>query len=121
MKRSSVVTGLLALAVGCVHATQFDRYYTNAQWVDAAREFAADSTLGNDQHELYRAGLLYGTPGRPTYDPAKARDLLSTLLARFPNTSHRDDAEARLALLTDLLRSRDDAMRRERELENRIA
>jgi hypothetical protein len=120
--RSFVVTALVVLAAGCiVRLSQFDRYYANAQWVDAAREFAADSSLAYNEHELYRAGLLFGTPGRPPYDPVKARGLFSTLLVRFPSTAHRDEAEARLSLLGDLLRTRDDATRHERELETRIA
>jgi Trp operon repressor len=120
MIRSIVVTALFALMVGCARATQFDHYYANAQWVEAARAFAADSTLATNQHELYRAALLYSTPGRPTYDATKGRELLQRLLATFPTTSHRDDAETRLLLLSDMLRTREDAARLERELENRV-
>jgi predicted nuclease with TOPRIM domain len=42
------------------------------------------------------------------------------LLATVPTTSHRDDAETRLLLLSDMLRTREDAARLERELENRV-
>jgi hypothetical protein len=121
MTRAIVATGLALLAAGCARATQFDRYYANSQWADAAREFTRDSAASLDEHELYRAALVYGTPGRSTFNPAKGRQLLQFLLARFPETPHRDEAESRLMLINDLLQTHDDAAKKEHELEGRIA
>ncbi|MEP6491859.1 MAG: hypothetical protein ABJF01_04235 [bacterium] len=101
--------------------TQFDRDFVAEQWSDAAREFAADPSLRNNENALYRAGVLFGTPRRPTYDPAKALDLLSTLLTRFPQTGHRADATARLLLLQDVLRLQREAGLHEIELQERVA
>lgn len=121
MTRAIVATGLVLLATSCARATQFDRYYANSQWAEAAREFSTDSSLARNEYELYRAALVYGTPGRSTYDPIKGRQLLQLLLARFPETPHRDDAVSRVMLLNDVLQTRQDADEKERELEGRIA
>ena len=122
MTRAIVATWLALLAAGCARATtQFERYYANAQWADAAREFSADSSLARNDRDLYHAALIYGTPGRSTYDPMKGRQLLQLLVGRFPESSYRDDAESRLMLLNSLLQTRDEAMRKEHELEGRIA
>jgi len=42
MTRARLALALTLVAAGCVRATQFDRYYENAQWKEAAREFSAD-------------------------------------------------------------------------------
>lgn len=121
MTRAIVATGLALLVVGCARATQFDRYYANSQWADAAREFSSDSAASLNQQELYRAALVYGTPGRSTFNPVKGRQLLTLLLARFPETPHRDEAESRLMLLNDMLQTHEDAVKKQHELEGRIA
>lgn len=108
-------------ATGCVKPSQFDRDFVAEQWSDAAREFAADPSLRNNEHALYRAGVIFGTPRRPTYDPAKALELFSALLARFPSTSHRADATARLLLLEDVLRLQREAGVHEVELQAQVA
>lgn len=121
-KGSLVALAVATLAAGaCVRATQFDRYFAERRWTDAAREFEADTALRTNEEALYRAGLIFGTPGIPTYDAAKARDLLTTLVTRFPNSTHSADATARLLLIQDVARARRDADERERGLENRIA
>jgi hypothetical protein len=111
-----------AAFVACARpSTQFDRYMAQQQWNDAAREFTADSSLHTNESALFQAGALFGTPGRPTYDPSRARQLFATLLARFPNSAHRDDARARMVLLDETVRVQQDAAQRQRELEARIA
>lgn len=115
-------TAIAAVLLGaCARPTQFDRYLSNQQWADAAREFESDSLLRNDEHALYRGAVLFGTPGRPIYDPVKARELFTMLLARFPATTHRNEATAHLLLLDATLRTQHDAAERERDLEARIA
>lgn len=122
MTRRAAIAGVVALAMlACARATQFDRYWSSDQWSDAARVFTADSTLHNDEHALYRAGVMFGTPGRTTYDPVKARDLLSSLLSRFPQSPHRVDATAHLLLIEDVLRAQRDSAARQRDVEVRIA
>ena len=108
------------LAVACVRASQFDRYLADEQWTQAAREFARDPSLRLNEHELYRAGLLYGTPGRPTYNPDSARVMFASLLNRFPGTSHQEDAEARLGFLDQLVITQHAAESRIQRLEARI-
>ena len=108
--------GTLAVGTAACATTQFDRYLSEQRWADAARVFSADSSLRNDEHALYAAGVLYGTPGRPTFDPAIARDVLVRLLSRFPQSKHRDDASQRLALLDEVVHARRDAELREHAL-----
>jgi hypothetical protein len=116
------VTALGALVgiAACAHATQFDRYYEREQWSDAAKEFTSDTSLRRNEHALYRAALMYGTPGRPTYNPDSGRVLLTALLTRFPATTHRDEAVARLALLDQLVTAQRSAEARAHDLEGRI-
>ena len=98
----------------------FDRMMSEHRWADAAELFVADSTLANDEHALYSAGVLFGSPSRPTYDPERARALFRRLLTAFPASTHVPDAVDRVALLDDVLRARS-GMGRLRELEARIA
>ena len=106
--------------VGCARQSHFDKLIADQQWNDAANEFASDTALYTKESALYRAGTLFGTPGRPTYDPERARQLFATLLSRFPNTSRRDDARARMLLLDEVLRMRQESMKREHDLETQL-
>lgn len=122
MRRRAAVAGVVALTMlACAKATQFDQYWSADQWSDAARVFTADSSLHSNEHALYRAGIMFGTPGRTMYDPVRARELLSSLLSRFPQTQHRADATAHLLLIEDILRSQQDSAARQRDVETRIA
>ena len=113
----SALTALLGCAgVACASATQFDRYLDERRWADAARAFSADSSLLNDDRALYAAGVLYGSPERPTFDPAIASDVLRRLISRFPQSKYRNDAASRLALLDQVISARSDAEKRQREL-----
>src|SRR5205085_6407877 len=78
-------------------------------------------SLRHKEEPLYRVGLIYGTPGLPTYDAAKARDVLTSLVTQFPNSPHGADATARLLLIEDVARARRDAEQRATGLEERIA
>jgi hypothetical protein len=112
---------MLGSVVACIHrTTPFDEYFEREQWTQAAREFSQDSSLRRNDRTLYRAALVFGTPGRPTYKPDSARALLTTLLARFPGTSHRDDAIASLALLDHLANMQRANETRVKELDARI-
>lgn len=77
----------------------------------------ADSSLWNDEGALYRAGLLYGQPGRPTHRPERADSLLRRLLAQFPETKYRHAVNEELARLGALLEQRE----RVSALEQRLA
>jgi hypothetical protein len=122
MMHRAAIAGVAALAMlACARATQFDRYWASEQWPEAARVFTDDSTLRNDENSLYRAGVLFGTPGRTTYDPVRARDLLSSFLSRFPKSPRRIDATAHLLLIEDILKSQRDSASRQRDVEARIA
>jgi hypothetical protein len=109
----------LAATTACA-TTQFDRYLARQQWTEAARVFAADSSLQNDEHALFEAGVLYGSPGRPTFDADRSRALLRRLIARFPQSKHLGDATDRLALLDEIARAKRDGEAHERELTAQI-
>jgi Trp operon repressor len=116
--------GLCAATVviaACAQPSQFERDLSAQQWSDAALVFATDTALRHDERALYRAGILFGTPGRPTYDAPKARELLAALLTQFPSSEHRDDANARMLLLGEIIRIQRDSARAERDLEARIS
>lgn len=116
--------GLCAATVviaACARPSQFERELSAQQWSDAALVFATDTSLRHDEEALYRAGILFGTPGRPTYDAAKARELLAALITEFPGSDHRDDANARMLLLDEIVRIQGDSARTERDLEARIS
>lgn len=119
MTRRLAIVALLAVT-SCSRAP-FQQSLDDARWNDAARIFAADPALMNDEHALYDAGMLFGSPTRPTYDPVRARELFRRLLARFPESRHRADASDRVALLDDLLMTRENNLARQRALEARIA
>jgi hypothetical protein len=122
MIRRTLVAVIGALvAAACSHPTQFERYISRQQWTDAAREFAADSSLRNNDRTLYQAGVLYGTPKIATYDPLRSRDLLSSLLMKFPNTEFRVDARGRLLLIDEVLHAQRTAADRQQELESQVA
>jgi hypothetical protein len=123
MRRVAWSMAIIVVATSAcfARATQFDRYLEAEQWNEAAREFSLDSSLRNDEHALYRAGVLFSTPGRPTYDPARGRNLLSMLLSRFPESDYRADVRSRLLLLDDLVRAQQDGAARQRDLDARIA
>jgi len=112
--RSAFAATLGCTAVACATTTQFDRYIDEGRWADAARTFSADSALFNNDEELYKAGVLYGSPERPTFDPAIASDLLRRLIARFPQSKYRGDAASRLALLDQIIRARRESEERQR-------
>lgn len=117
--RARIVALGLAATTACA-TSQFDRYLSRQQWADAARVFAADSSLQNDEHALFEAGVLYGSPGRPTFDAERSRLLLRRLIARFPQSKYLGDATDRLALLDEIARAKRDAEAHERELTMRI-
>ena len=114
--RNVVVATLGFAAAACATTTQFDRYLNEGRWTDAGRVFSADSSLLNSDDAMYAAGVLYGSPERPTFDPAIASDVLRRLISRFPDSKHRADAAARLALLDQIIRARRDAEDRQRAL-----
>jgi hypothetical protein len=124
MPRSWIRTAIASMfgcaVVACASATQFDRYMEESRWADAARAFSADSSLLNDDRALYAAGMLYGSPERPTFDAAIASDVLRRLITRFPQSKYRNDATSRLALLDQITRARHDADERQRQLSAEI-
>jgi hypothetical protein len=107
-------------ATACAATTQFDRYLATQQWADAARVFTADSALQNDEHALYEAGVLYGSPGRPTFDAERSRALLRRLISRFPETKYLGDATGRLGLLDEMARVKRESDAHDRELSAQI-
>jgi hypothetical protein len=117
----AAVSSFAAAVVTSCATTQFDRYLSQQRWADAAAALTADSSLLNNEHELYRAGVLFGTPARPTYDPARAHALFAALIARFPQSPYRDDATARLNLIDAVTHANADAAAKTRDVESKIA
>ncbi|HEY9227602.1 MAG TPA: hypothetical protein VIP11_13185 [Gemmatimonadaceae bacterium] len=123
-RRSLALTAaiLVTTASGCIHrTTPFERYMVDGRWTDAAREFTSDSSLRSNERTLYQAALLFGTPGRATYDAAKSRKLFADLLTSFPSSSHAEDAAVHLAMIDASVKAQQQATQRERDLEARIA
>lgn len=116
-----IVGGIAVIATTACAPAPFDRYLAEQRWAEAAQTFSADTALMNDEHALFRAGELYGSPDRPTYDPARAQALLHRLLTRFPDTRYRSEASSRLALIEQVLRMRDSVATRQREIADQIA
>ena len=69
---------------------------------DAGAAVARHTALSWNPDTLYQAALLHATPGRPTYDPDRAAELLSAFLGRFPADPRRRDASDRLALVNEV-------------------
>jgi hypothetical protein len=116
-----MIAGIVILVLSACARPPFDRYLAEEKWSDAARAFAADPSLLYDERSLYQAGLLYSSPERGEYDPARARSLFRRLLVQFPESRYRVDAADRLALIDTVLSQRDSVAVREHDLEARIA
>jgi len=120
--RLIVALSAIGLFAACVHrTTPFERYIEQQQWIDAAREFESDTTLRGNERALFAAGVLYGTPGRASYNLVKARDAWRAFLMRFPTSPRRGEASERLALVDEVLNTRHDDSTHAQELEDRIA
>ncbi|MEO8337434.1 MAG: hypothetical protein ABI664_20825 [bacterium] len=118
--RVAATAGAIVSMWACASSRPFDRLLSEHRWSDAAQLFARDSTLINDEEALFSAAMLFGSPSRTTYDPARARTLLQRLLTTFPDSKYVSDAEDRVALLDEALRARTGAVLA-RDLEARIA
>jgi len=118
--RVVATVGTIVSMWACASTRPFDRLLSEQRWTDAARLFATDSTLVNDEQTLYSAAVLFGSPSKPTYDPERARMLFRRLLTSFPASKYVPDAQDRVALLDEALRARAGTAR-VRELEARIA
>lgn len=121
MRSARVVAALAAVLVtACVKPTQFDRYMTSGSWIEADREYRSDPKLRQTERGAYEAGLLYGTPGIVTYDPARARTELTHFLALFPDSDRRTEVRTRLRLIEEVIRNQQAAAAREKDLDERI-
>lgn len=116
--RSHVSWAWLLLAGACATVSPFDRALDSHSFEDAAALFESDSSLHTHAHALYRAALLYGTPGLPTYDPVRARDLLERMLALDPESASWESSSM-LSLLRELDRVEKVADARRTELATR--
>ncbi len=106
----AALAAALALAA-CASTPPLERALRARDYDEVARLFDADSALRANEHALYFTALSRATPGSPTYDPARARRELDTLLARFPRTVHRTDALRLDTLLTRVSRLTADTLR----------
>lgn len=117
-------TGFVTLVGGaCATArtSQFDSAINARNWSDAATALAADTSLLHDESTLFQAAMLYSFPNRPTYDPARARDLFERLLKDYPNTSRRQSAIDQLSLLYELQKTNNNAVAKQQDLRAQIA
>lgn len=108
------------MAGACATVSPFDRALDEHRLEAAATMFDSDSSLQAQPHALYRAALLYGTPGLATYDPSRARELIERMLELDPDAATWETNSV-LALLREQDRSAQAAKVRERELEGRVA
>lgn len=97
------LTLVLSVAAGCAGGlgggSSFERHFDTGRYDRAVSAFEADSSLQRQEEPLFRAGLLYATPGRPYHDPARARQVLERLLDLYPYTRFRPHARGLFALL----------------------
>lgn len=108
--------GALAAAVAACATSSFHRHVEAERYEAALEAFEADSSLHQEEDALYRAGVLYATPGSPGYDPARGLETLERLLRIHPATPHRREADRLLALLAEV----DSLHRRVTELRDQL-
>ncbi|MHB1168955.1 MAG: tetratricopeptide repeat protein [Longimicrobiales bacterium] len=109
----AAILGVVFVA-GCSSA--FERSFDAGNYDEVVARFEADSALHNDPDAMFRAALAYATPDHPSYDPARARDLLDELLRRFPGSSDHREAVALFTSLESSERLARDGERIETEL-----
>ncbi len=112
---------LVVIACATARTSQFDSAIDARNWSDAATALAADTSLLQNESTLFQAAMLYSFPDRPTYDPARARDLFERLLRDYPNTSRRQAAMDQLSLLYELQKANNNAVAKRQSLLAQIA
>jgi len=118
---SACATTIVAIACATAGTSRFDSAIDARNWSDAATALAADTSLLHNESTLFQAAMLYSFPDRPTYDPARARELFERLLRNFPNTSRRQAATDQLSLLYELQKASNDAVAKQQGLRAEIA
>lgn len=108
MSRRVVAIALVWLTLSGCATSRFQAHVANGRWTEAAEAFAADTALQVKPDALFAAGVLFATPGRPTYDPERARGLLRRLTADYPRTAQARDAAVLLPLLDQVLTLREE-------------
>lgn len=101
---AAVVLAAAVALLGCAgflvgSGGTFERAFESGRHEEALATFARDTSLHTDEEPLFRVGLLRATPGRPFYDPDRARQLLNRLVEVHPDTDFRPYAEGLLSLL----------------------
>lgn len=97
-----LAAGAFAAGIAACASTGFHSHLEEQRYERAIQAFEADSALHDREDALYRAGLLYASPGTGTWDPARAVAALDRLLRLHADTDHRPAAERILALLDRL-------------------
>lgn len=92
---------ILALTSACA-TSAVQQHVAPGRSEDATAVGARDATLSWDPDALYEAAAFHASPGRPTYDPDRAAELLSVFIERFPSDARRRDASERLALVNEV-------------------
>lgn len=111
----------LALGSAACASSQFDRYFDDRRYAEAAQAFEEDPALHDNDESLYRAGVMHAIPDSPVYQPDVARNLFVRLLDAFPGSSHAHEARSMLSLLNEMDRIGEDAVNRQHELERQVA
>lgn len=93
-----LAVGACSSSRGGTSQTDFERHLEAGRDSAAAEAFVADSTLHDDSDALFRAGLLFGDPASPAYDPAAARSQFRRLLEAEPSAKWERAARAYLRL-----------------------
>jgi hypothetical protein len=114
---ATIVVGACATA----HTSQFASAMNAHNWTDAATALAADTSLLHNESTLFDAAMLYSFPNRPTYNPARARELFERLLRDYPNTSRKQPAIDQLSLLYELQKTSNAAVAKQEALRAQIA
>lgn len=103
-----VAVALVSLMLSGCATSRFQAHVEHGRWTEAADTFAADTSLHANPDALFAAGLLFGTPGRPTYDPERARGLLRRLVADHPRSAQAREAAVLIPLLDQVLALREE-------------
>lgn len=119
-ERSILFAITLALGSAACASSQFDRYFDDRRYTEAAQEFEGDPALYDNDKSLYRAGVMHALPDSPVYQPNVARNLFARLLDAFPGSSHAVEARSMLSLLDEMNRIDEGAANRQHELERQV-
>lgn len=120
MRAPLTALALLVLAMSACATSPLDRLIDQGRFTEAVRTFENDSSLHASERALYLAAVLHARPRSATYDPGRARELLSRLVLLHPESSYGSEALRLLPLLAEIEAQQEQAARRQRQASSRM-